>query len=332
MLYVTTRNKHDAYTAHRTLLADRAPDGGLYLPFRMVTLDRQQVLALADKSFGQCVAETLNRFFACQLTGWDVEFCIGRYPIKTMDISHRIVVAQTWHNQAWDYAWAERALAQKLCADMVCQQPSAWMRIAIRVAFLTGIFSELIRQGIADPDHPMDVAVPAGDFSIPMSVWYARHMGLPVANIICGCEDDSAAWDLLHLGTVKIDGNMPAHLEQLVCETLGHGEARRYSEVCCNGGVYSLLPVDAEKLRGGMFAAVISKDRICSVISSVNRTSGYILGPKAALGYGGLLDFRAMTGENRPALLMAERSPVCDGDLVAGVMGITTAELKERMQ
>ena len=84
MLYVTTRNKHDAYTAHRTQLSDRAPDGGLYLPFRMVTWERQQVLALADKTFGQCVAETLNQFFACRLTGWDVDFSIGRNPVSVV--------------------------------------------------------------------------------------------------------------------------------------------------------------------------------------------------------------------------------------------------------
>ena len=82
MLYVTTRNKHDAYTAHRTLLADRAPDGGLYLPFRLVTLDHQQVLALANKTFGQCVAEILNRFFACQLTGWMWSFALADTPLR----------------------------------------------------------------------------------------------------------------------------------------------------------------------------------------------------------------------------------------------------------
>ena len=332
MLYVTTRNKHDAYTAHRTQLSDRAPDGGLYLPFRMVTWERQQVLALADKTFGQCVAETLNQFFACRLTGWDVEFCIGRYAAKTVDISHRIVVAEVWHNQAWDYAWAERALAQRICGDLDQRKSSVWVRIAIGIAFMAGVFGELLRQGVTDPEHPVDVAVPAGDFSVPMSIWYARKMGLPIANIICGCDENSATWDLLHLGTAKTEGNLPACMELLICETLGHGEAVRYWDTCSNGGAYSLLPVDAEKLRRGMFAAVISSERLASVIPSAFRTSGYILGPGAALGYGGLLDFRAKTGENRPALLLAERSPVCDGDYVAVAMGITAEELKEKIQ
>jgi len=332
MLYLTTRNKHDAYTAHRTLLTDTAPDGGLYMPFRMVTLDRRQLLDLADKTFGQCVAETLNRFYSCQLTGWDVDFCIGRYPVKNVDISHRIVIAETWHNQSWDYRSAEQALARKISGSAATEKPSAWLQIAIRIAFLAGIFAELMRQNVTDPERPIDVAVPAGDFSIPMSVWYARYMGLPIANIICGCSDNSAVWDLLHLGTLKIDGNMPQHLEQLVCETLGHNEACRFSELCQKGGVYSLLPVDAEKLRKGMFAAVVSGDRVSSVISNVQRTSNYILGPVSALGYGGMQDYRAKTGESRPVLLLAERSPVCDCGFVADTIGVTEAELKAKLQ
>ena len=332
MLYVTTKNKHDAYTAYRTLHADRANDGGLFMPFRMVRLDRQQVLELQDKSFGQRVAETLNRFFACRLTGWDVEFCIGRSPAKIVDVGHRILSSQTWHNQAWDYAWAERALAQKICGELPEGKVPAWVKIAIRVAFLTGVFGQLLEHGAVSPENPVDVAVPSGDFAVPMSVWYARQMGLPIANIICGCVDNSPAWDLLHLGTVKTETGMPAFLEQLICETLGHREAQRYGEVCAARGVYSLLPVEAEKLRSRMFAGVISQDRVTTLISNVYRTDAYVLGPQASLAYGGLLDFRAKTGENRLALLLAERSPICDGDFVANAMGITKNELREKLQ
>lgn len=333
MLYLTTRSKHDAYTAHRTLCADLGPDGGMFLPYCMPVMARQEVLALADKSFSQCVADVLNSFLSCRLTGWDVEFCIGRYPVKTEDISHRIIVAQTWQNQAWDYAWAELALAEKICPEELPEgKPSAWLKIAIRIAFLTGIFADLIRQGIADPEHPVDVAVPGGDFSVPMSVWYGRQMGLPIANIICGCDGDGAVWDLLHLGAVKADMEMPAHFERLVCGALGFDEANRYSQICKDGGVYSLLPVDAEKLRRGMFAAVISSDRLEATILGAQRTSGYVLGPESALGYGALLDFRAKTGENRPALLLAERSPVLDALHVASCIGMTVAELKEKLK
>ena len=81
-----------------------------------------------------------------------------------------------------------------------------------------------------------------------------------------------------------------------------------------------------------MFAAVVSGDRVSSVISNVQRTSNYILGPVSALGYGGMQDYRAKTGESRPVLLLAERSPVCDCGFVADTIGVTEAELKAKLQ
>ena len=333
MLYVTTRNRHDAHTAHRTLCSDRAPDEGMYVPFKMVELSRQQVLDLGQMSFGQCVAEILNAFFACNITGWDVEFCIGRYPAKIEDVGHRVLAAQTWHNLVGDYAWAEKSLAEYVCGDnMPPEGATGWVKIAIRIAFLTGVFGELLRKGVVDPEHPLDVAVPAGDFSIPMSVWYARQMGLPIANIICSSEDNGCVWDLLHLGAVKTDESMPEHLERLICETLGQDESTRFAQICAMEDEYSLLGIDVEKLRKGMFAAVISKDRLLGMIPSVYRTSDYVLGPATALAYSGLLDYRAKTGENRKALLLAERSPMCDCDLVARIMNMTVPELRAKMK
>ena len=330
MLYVTTRSRNDAYTAHRTICSDLAPDGGMYLPFKMVEMDRDEVMALGEMSFAQCVADTINRFFTCNLTGWDVEFSIGRYPAKLVDVRHKIMAAQTWHNQAWDYAWAEKALAERICgASLPFEGATGWVKIVIRMAFLTGIFGELIRKGVADPAHPVDVAVPSGDFSIPMSVWYARQMGLPIANIVCGCADDGSVWDLLHLGAVKAGEDMPAHLERLICATLGQEETVRYSQICALEEEYSLTPVDADKLRKGLFAAVISPDRLAGTISSLYRTSQYVPGPAAALAYSGLLDYRAKTGETRTALILAERSPLCDKEFVARAMNVPVYQLKD---
>ena len=59
MLYVTTRNEHDAYTAHRAIHSLKGTDGGDFLPFRMPALTQEEIAALKDISFGQCVADML---------------------------------------------------------------------------------------------------------------------------------------------------------------------------------------------------------------------------------------------------------------------------------
>ena len=104
MLYVTTRNNRDAYTAQRVLRENRGPDGGLYVPFREPVFSREEIDALKEKSFHQCVAEVLNRLFNTKLTRWDVEFCVGRYPVRLVNLPQRIIAGECWHNPEWSAA------------------------------------------------------------------------------------------------------------------------------------------------------------------------------------------------------------------------------------
>ena len=94
MLYVTTRDKNEISTAYRTLGQDRGDDGGFFVPFQLPKLDRDLIDGLKNKTFGQNVADVLNLLFKARLDGWDVDFCIGRYPTKLVAMSHRIVFAE----------------------------------------------------------------------------------------------------------------------------------------------------------------------------------------------------------------------------------------------
>ena len=49
MLYVTTRERNDAYTANRTIVSDFGPDGGAYLPFRMPLFTKDQLSVMTEK-------------------------------------------------------------------------------------------------------------------------------------------------------------------------------------------------------------------------------------------------------------------------------------------
>jgi len=344
MLYVTTRNKNDAHTAHKTLTTDRGADGGLYVPFQMPSVSAEEILALKDKSFGQCVADILNMFFSARLDGWDVDFCIGRYPVKLVPMSHRIVVAETWHNPDWDFARMVRNLYGRICGnDDIHGVPSNWAWIAIRIATLFGLYGQLLRQGLAGPESTVDVAVTAGDFSTSMAVWYAREIGLPVGMIISSCNENGGAWDLLHHGqlrtdtvavptnTPQCDVGVPSNIERLLYGRAGTAEVSRFVAACREGREYSLSEEAFASVRKGMYAAVVSQKRMESVIRNVYRTSTYLLDPYSALAYGGLQDYRATVGEGRTTLLMTERSPICSAATVAAAMGITVQELKDRV-
>ena len=52
MLYITTRNCRDAYTAQRALRENRGPDGGMYLPFHEPSYSAEDWKELAQKPGG----------------------------------------------------------------------------------------------------------------------------------------------------------------------------------------------------------------------------------------------------------------------------------------
>ena len=324
MLYVTTRNKFDTYTAHRANQSDRGPDGGLYLPFRMPTLSHEELMALKEQSFCQRMAQILNLFFNAQLTAWDVELCGGKNPVKLVPMSHRILVAEAWHNHDLDYVRLADRLAARTCDyEDADRKPTSWVDIAIRIAVLFAVFGEL-------PDAVVDIAVATENFAAPMAAWYAREMGLPVGNIICS-HDNASVWNLLHQGETRTDSGMPENLERLIRATLGLEENLRYCEACNSKRLFATRPGTLETLRKGLYAAVISKERLTGLIPSTYRMAGYIMGPQTAQAYGGLQDYRAKTGENRLALLMSDRSPVSDSKMVAACMEMTEQQLREKL-
>ena len=344
MLYITTRDNTDAFTVHHTLCKDVGPYGGLYLPFKQVSLSREKLESMKDMSFGQCVADVLNLFFSARLDGWDIDFCVGRYPYRLVPMSHRIVIAETWRNPEWNFARMVRNLHSRILGSAEdTESPTNWTWIAVRIAVLFGLFNELAKLGVVTSNQKIDIAVTAGDFSAPVAVWYARKMGLPVGNIIVSCNENSAAWDLLHHGelhsnvsliktsTPLCDVTVPCNLERLIYDAFGPEETSRYIQTIENRGVYTITEDQIQVLREGLFGAVVSQKRMESVINSVYRTSTYILGPYSALAYGGLQDYRATTSEAGPALILTEQGPLCAGETVSRAIGLPLRELKDRL-
>lgn len=324
MLYVTTRNKYDTYTAFKANQSDRGPDGGLYLPFRFPELSKEEIQGLAEQSFCQRIANLVNLFFGTQLTAWDVELYAGKNPIKMVPMGHRVLVAEMWRNYDLDYARFVSRLSARICEDgNPAHKPTSWIGIAIRIAMLFGIFADLPAM-----QTPIDIVVATEDFSAPMAAWHAREMGLPIGNIICS-HDQPAVWNLLHQGEVRIDDNVPENMERLIAATLGVEENVRFCETREQGRIYATRTGMLEPLRKGMYATVCSQDRINATIPSVYRMAGYVMGPQTALAYSGLQDYRARTGETRQALLLADKSPAADIKMVSDCMEMSEYHLRE---
>lgn len=334
MLYTTTQNNKLTFSHNQVLSQSRAEDGSLFVPLRNPAFTPAQIAALEHKTFGQCVADVLNLLFQTNITAWDVDFSIGRYPVRLVNLRNRMVIAECWHNPDWCFQSTIANLAKLL--DSRGDLPGNWVTIAVRAAVLFGIFSELKKNGISQAD----ISVISGDCSAPVSAWYARMWGLPIGNIVCCCNENQGLWNLLFDGQMRTDAvavsspipeadiTRPLDLERLLYACGGPAEAVRYAEALHSGGTYAAEEGTLSKLREGQYVSVVSTPRLSPTISGTYATHHYIHSVASALAYAGLLDYRAKTGQNRPAVILAEKSPMLDADFVAKALGITEKELE----
>lgn len=341
MLYVTTRNSRDAYTAQRALCEKRAPDGGFYIPMRTPQFTKEQIDSLKEVPFNTCIADVLNLLFKTKLTGWDIEFCVGRHSVRLEKLSQRIVMGECWRNTGWTFRHMVESLADLLRTDPeTAGAYGDWAEIGVRIAVLFAMTGQLRREEILLPGQKIDVSVVAGDFAGAMSLWYARSWGLPIRSIICACNENSGLWELMHQGqlhtdavarrssTPEADVVVPEGLERLIFACGDPWEVERFVETCRRGGVYTPGELVLAKMREGMYVSVISEPRMRSTIPSAYATHHYLLSPYTALAYAGLLDYRAGVGSRCWGLILADKSPACDLATAADALGIPPAELK----
>lgn len=333
MLYVTTRNNNDVFTVLRPMLQSRGPDGGLFLPFHNPVFTPEDLVGLKTQTFNQTVAQLLNGMFGTKFTGWDLDFTIGRYPVRIKQLRHRILIGECWHNPEWIFDRVLRMIRQKMEAE--ASGDGSWIDLGIRIAVLFGLYGELLRENILQPGDKFDVSCVSGQFTGPISAWYARTWGLPVGNIVVCCNENNELWNLICQGqfrtdvlsvpttTPLADVTLPENLERLIHGCGGTEEVERFLGCCRRGSMY--VPADPvlQKIREGMFVSVISSHRLESILPAVFTTHGYLMSPYTALAYGGLLDYRAKSGHMHYGIVLSERSPVHDAKTVCGCMNIS---------
>lgn len=331
MQYITTRSGSVLYSSDITLLNNLAPDGGHFIPAELPCFDGDAIAKLKEKTFGCVLAEVLNVFYPNQLSGWDVDFCIGRNVFRLISMNHRIAVAEMWHNLENEYAYITKQLYRKILnREDETASPTEWFKIVVRIAVNFGIYGELLKAELIHLNQKFDIAVPAVDFVAPIAAWYTRKMCLPIETIICTCGENSPVWDLIHrdsFNTALAGDALCLGIERLIFEAFGNNEAKTYITKCENAQIYSVNEVFIGILNSVFFCSVPGAARAASVISSVYRTNGYLMDPRTALCYGGLQDYRARTGDSRITVLFAEEDRLRYANEIAEASGVACEQI-----
>ncbi len=335
MLYVSTRNANETYTATRTLMEDFAPDGGGFLPFRMPEYSVEDQMRFRSIGFFATVSEILGTFFRARMKPEDVWLAFGENLSVGCTIDRKALLIQLWTSTSPNYSQIRYALYSQLCRDVTpLDHTPVWVNIAIDIACIFGLYC-----GSEYFGREVDFAVCSGDFSVPMAVYYAKKMGLPAGRIVCITNENGALWDFFTHGTLNcgastvhtclpsLDVACPRELERLLVDALGRTEAAAFTESLSERRQYThQLP---KEITDCFYVSVAGTGRIASQIVKMYKTSQYVLDPVTALCLGGLQDYRANSGESRETILISQESPVCHRAFVSESLGVAEYKLAE---
>lgn len=303
MLYLTTRSKTDSYTAHRVLHSEQAPGGGYFMPFQMPELSQEDLFGLKDLSFNESIAKILNLFFGTKISGWDVDFAIGRQGVKFIIMSHRIYIAETWHNPDGTHEHLVRRLYKLLCGtEQTLTKPGVWFYTAVDIAVLFAVYGQLLRADILQ----FDAAFKAGDLQSLVALRIAQRMGLPVRTTVLGAEENDDLWEFIYHGDYSTKRDvLPAGLEQLIYLLFGTDEVKRYLQIAENRKIYQLDKNALDAFSDGLFVSVVGVNRADNVIYNVKRNCSYSIGRETACAYGALQDYRVRAPGSLDAVLFS---------------------------
>lgn len=335
MLYITTRNLHDAYTAHRAITSERCPNGGCFVPFRLPYFDIDAISQLKEKSYNQTIADILNAFFAFGFDKHDFPFDSERNFIRIVPMNHQIIMAELWHNLGNDYSYIEAVLNKKLAKAVNTEISADWPKIAIQIAIVFCLYGQLLREGLLNSGDVIDVSIPNDSLVSLMVIHYCRSMGLPINTIICACEEEGNIWDLINKGTLVTSGlgtPIKCGVERLLHATLGCEVVNNFVQACDKNKEFLTIEENIPLLNNGIFCTVAGKNRASSVINSVYRTNGYLASKQTALCYGGLQDYRAKTGNSVLTVIFAKESPLKCMEEVSVATGLTEAAIKGQLK
>lgn len=330
MLYVSSRDRNDTYTAHVALTCDHAKDEGRFLPFQIPAYTNEEIWEMKNKSFNQIVADILNLYFSARLTAWDVDFCIGKQTCKVIPMSHKILVSELWHNPDTDFDRAIKRVAVRLLGNNWHGEPSLWLRSAMRIAVLFGTYGQALGDGSLKESVDFDVIVPAENMVWPIAATIAKKMGLPIGTIVCSASGESHIWDLIHKGTMSTAA-LPENIRNGVEAMLQlHSTAESVLQfvACCEKGKgYDVG--EENPFSGCYYCTVAGKNRPEQSINSIFRSNQYIVDPGCAVSFSGLQDYRAGTGAGRMAMLFSENSPLNHTKVIAEATGVKESAISQ---
>ena len=196
-----------------------------------------------------------------------------------------------------------------------------WGRLLPQIVYYFSAYCDYVNAGKLKMGEELVFCVPTGNFGNILAGWYAARMGLPVAKFVCASNENNVLTDFIHTGTYdknrrfhqtispSMDILVSSNLERLLYSMSGDETVRWYMQKLGSKGKYTVSQSVFDAVRRDFAAGCCTDVETKRAIRAVFEEKNYLMDTHTAVAYKVLCDYRAETGDARPAVVVSTASP-----------------------
>ncbi len=183
--------------------------------------------------------------------------------------------------------------------------------------------------------------VPTGNFGDILAGYYAKRMGLPVGRLICASNRNNVLSDFFTDGiyythrtffqtmSPSMDILISSNLERLLFESADRDGrlVKSWMDLLADCGSFSIGAQRLHELQKTFSAGFADDTMTAAEIRRVYEQAGYLMDPHTAVGSHVLGEYREMSGDNTPAVIVSTASPYkFASDVLGALLGPEAAQ------
>jgi threonine synthase len=221
-----------------------------------------------------------------------------------------------------------------------------WGRLAPQIVYYISAYCDLVSSGEIALGDKINICVPTGNFGNILAAYYAKHMGLPVAALICASNINNVLTDFIHTGVYdrrrefvltsspSMDILISSNLERLLFALHDQDDSavadmmKQLSE----NGHYKIADRALERLQSEFYGGFCDEAQSAAAIKTTFEKYGYLCDTHTAVAVAVYGQYLEQTGDNTKTVIASTASPYKFAGSILGALQGDAGETDEFAQ
>ena len=195
-------------------------------------------------------------------------------------------------------------------------------RLVPQVVYYVYAYAQLLKEGRLENGEKINVVVPTGNFGNILAAYFAKHMGVPIAKLICASNENKVQYDFFETGiydknrefiltsSPSMDILISSNLERLIYMAAGCDADKNaaFMNSLSKQGKYEITR-DMKNAMTDFCGGYATEQETAETIKTLYEKTGYVIDTHTAVAATVLNKYKAATGDNAKTVVASTASP-----------------------